>query len=199
MMNLKRSMSGLSVLAMMAVACATTKSDVTDAAADAQESATDTRESGEGAASMGAATQAAADAMSSQASIVDVAMANGSFTTLITALKAANLVDTLNGEGPYTVFAPTDAAFQKLPAGTVDSLLKDTDKLSKVLTLHVVSGKAMAADVTGMSSVTTLNGQELSIDTSEGVRVGAATVVQADVGAKNGVIHVIDTVLLPSE
>lgn len=198
-MNLKRSMSGLSVLAMMAVACATTKSDVTDAAADAQESVTDTRESGEGAASMGAATQAAADAMSSQASIVDVAMANGSFTTLITALKAANLVDTLNGEGPYTVFAPTDAAFQKLPAGTVDSLLKDTDKLSKVLTLHVVSGKAMAADVTGMSSVTTLNGQELSIDTSEGVRVGAATVVQADVGAKNGVIHVIDTVLLPSE
>lgn len=130
--------------------------------------------------------------------IVDVAVSAGKFNTLATALKAAGLVDTLKGQGPFTVFAPTDEAFAKLPAGTVESLLADKDKLTAILTYHVVSGKVMAADVVKLSSATTLSGKEVAIDASNGVKVGPANVTTADVGASNGVIHIIDTVLIPN-
>jgi len=136
-------------------------------------------------------------AASSKADIVDTAVAAGSFKTLVTAIQAAGLVETLKGEGPFTVFAPTDEAFAKLPAGTLDALLKDKAKLQAVLTYHVVSGRVMASDVTKLSSAKTVQGQSLSIDTSKGVKVGTANVVKTDVLASNGVIHVIDTVLIP--
>lgn len=131
--------------------------------------------------------------------IVGVAVANGSFNTLVAAVKAAGLVETLQGKGPFTVFAPTDAAFAKLPAGTVESLLKpeNKDKLVGILTYHVVPGKVMAADVkSGM--VKTVNGKELTVKAWDGkVSVDGAKVTAADVAASNGVIHVIDTVVLP--
>jgi uncharacterized surface protein with fasciclin (FAS1) repeats len=132
--------------------------------------------------------------------IVDTAVGTGQFKTLATALTAAGLVDTLKGAGPFTVFAPTDAAFAKLPEGTVAELLKpeSKEKLTAILTYHVVSGKAMAKDVQGLSKVKTLNGKELPLKVADGkVMVGNATVTTADVEASNGVIHVIDTVLLP--
>ncbi|MEM6993975.1 MAG: fasciclin domain-containing protein [Myxococcota bacterium] len=129
--------------------------------------------------------------------MVEVAVAAGSFNTLAQALTAADLVDTLQGEGPFTVFAPTDEAFAALPEGALDKLLADPAALKNVLLLHVVSGKVMAADVAGISEATAMSGGTLPIDTSAGVKIGAATVTQADVLASNGVIHVIDTVLLP--
>ena len=131
------------------------------------------------------------------ADIVDTAVAAGSFTTLATALQAAGLVDTLKGDGPFTVFAPTDAAFAKLPAGTLEALLADPAKLQAVLTYHVVPGRVTAADVATLSSATTVQGAPITIDTSMGVRVNDAQVTQADVMTSNGVIHIIDTVLLP--
>ncbi len=132
------------------------------------------------------------------ADIVDTAVSAGSFKTLVTAIQAAGLVDTLKGDGPFTVFAPTDEAFAKLPAGTLDALLKDKAALAKVLTYHVVSGKVMAADVkTG--KVKTVQGQSLNLTADAyGVKVNAAKVVQTDIVASNGVIHVIDTVVLPN-
>ena len=132
-----------------------------------------------------------------QADIVDTAVAAGSFTTLATALQAAGLVDTLKGDGPFTVFAPTDEAFAKLPPGTLDALLADPVKLQAVLTYHVVPGRVTAADVATLSSAATVQGAPIAIDTSMGVRVNDAHVTQADVMTSNGVIHVIDTVLLP--
>jgi uncharacterized surface protein with fasciclin (FAS1) repeats len=132
--------------------------------------------------------------------IVDVAVENGSFKTLVTALKAADLVGALSGKGPFTVFAPTDAAFAKLPAGTLDALLKDPKKLASILTYHVVSGKVMAADVIKGNGAkpATLNGAALDIAVKNGaVFVNGARVTTADVVASNGVIHVIDTVVLP--
>jgi uncharacterized surface protein with fasciclin (FAS1) repeats len=128
--------------------------------------------------------------------IVDVAVKAGSFNTLVAAVKAAGLVDTLKGPGPFTVFAPTDAAFAKLPKATLDGLLKDPAALSKILTYHVVSGKVMAADVKA-GKVKTVNGQELTVKTDGGVMVDNAKVTATDVAASNGVIHVIDTVILP--
>ncbi len=131
--------------------------------------------------------------------IVAVASGAGSFNTLVAAVKAAGLVETLQGKGPFTVFAPTDEAFAKLPSGTVESLLKpeNKDKLVAILTYHVVPGKVMAADVKTMKAKT-VNGQELSIKVgADGVMVDGAKVVKTDVAAKNGVIHVIDTVVLP--
>jgi uncharacterized surface protein with fasciclin (FAS1) repeats len=128
--------------------------------------------------------------------IVDVASKAGSFNTLVAAVKAAGLVDTLKGPGPFTVFAPTDAAFAKLPKATLDGLLKDPAALSKILTYHVVSGKVMAADVKA-GKVKTVNGQELTVKTDGGVMVDSAKVTATDVAASNGVIHVIDTVILP--
>ena len=131
------------------------------------------------------------------ADIVDTAINAGSFETLVTAVKAADLVDTLKGKGPFTLFAPNDDAFAKLPKGTVDKLLKDVPKLKKILTYHVVSGKVMAADVSKMKSAKTVEGSEVKIDASKGVKVNNATVSKADVKADNGVIHIIDTVLMP--
>lgn len=130
--------------------------------------------------------------------IVDVAVAAGDFTTLVAAVQAAGLVDTLSGPGPFTVFAPTDAAFAALPEGALDDLLADPDALAEVLTYHVVAGEFRAADVVGLTEVETVQGGTLSIEVDgDTVRVGGATVVATDVEASNGVIHVIDTVLLP--
>src|SRR4028119_827788 len=132
------------------------------------------------------------------ADIVDTAVKAGSFSTLVAAIKAAKLVDTLKGAGPFTVFAPTDEAFAKLPDGTVDALLKDIPKLKKILTYHVVSGKVMAADVVKLKSAKTIEGSDVKIDSSSGVKVNDATVSTPDVGADNGVIQIIDTVLIPA-
>ena len=133
--------------------------------------------------------------------IVDTAVAAGSFKTLAAALKAADLVGTLKGAGPFTVFAPTDEAFAKLPAGTVESLLKpeNKEKLRRILTYHVVAGNVTAADVVKLSSAKAVSGDTLSIKTSGGVMVNASKVVKTDIKASNGVIHVIDTVLIPAE
>jgi uncharacterized surface protein with fasciclin (FAS1) repeats len=132
--------------------------------------------------------------------IVDTAVAAGSFTTLAAALEAAGLIETLKGEGPFTVFAPTDEAFAKLPAGTVEGLLQpeNLEQLRAILTYHVVPGAVMAADVVHLDSAPTVHGQSIEI-TVEGstVKVDAATVVAVDVLASNGVIHVIDSVILP--
>jgi uncharacterized surface protein with fasciclin (FAS1) repeats len=130
--------------------------------------------------------------------IVDVAAGNESFSTLVAAVKAAGLVDTLKGEGPFTVFAPTNEAFAKLPAGTVEDLLKpeNKEKLVAVLTYHVVAGKVMAADVKA-GEVATVQGSKATLATEGGVTIDGAKVITADVAADNGVIHVIDTVILP--
>jgi uncharacterized surface protein with fasciclin (FAS1) repeats len=130
--------------------------------------------------------------------IVDTAVNAGSFNTLVAAVKAAGLVETLKGAGPFTVFAPTDEAFAKLPDGTVDALLKDIPKLKQILTYHVVSGKVMAADVVKLQSATTVEGSDVKIDASNGVKVNDSTVTTPDVATDNGVIHIIDTVLLPA-
>ena len=132
--------------------------------------------------------------------IVDTAVSAGSFKTLVAAVKAAGLVDTLKGPGPFTVFAPTDEAFAKLPAGTLEDLLKpeNKEKLTAILTYHVVPARAMSKDVAGMSSAKTVNGKELKLKADGGkVMVDKATVVKPDVEASNGVIHVIDTVIVP--
>lgn len=133
--------------------------------------------------------------------IVDTAVSAGQFNTLAAALEAADLIDTLKGEGPFTVFAPTDDAFAKLPEGTVANLLKpeNRDQLVAVLTYHVVPGKVLAADVVNLSKATTVNGADIAIALKgESVRINEATVVATDVSASNGVIHVIDTVILPN-
>jgi len=129
--------------------------------------------------------------------IVDTAVAAGSFKTLAAALTAAGLVDTLKGAGPFTVFAPTDEAFAKIPKADLDALLKDKAKLTKVLTYHVVPGKVMAADVVKLKEAKTVEGQMVKIDSSSGVKINGATVIKADVEASNGVIHVIDSVIFP--
>jgi uncharacterized surface protein with fasciclin (FAS1) repeats len=142
-----------------------------------------------------------AAAGSAQKDIIDTAVAAGSFKTLATALQAAGLADTLKGKGPFTVFAPTDEAFSKLPAGAVESLLKpeNKEKLKAILLYHVVSGDVTAAQVVKLSSAKTINGQDLRLTVNDGtVKVNDATVVKADVLTSNGVIHVIDTVLIPS-
>ena len=138
---------------------------------------------------------------SSEKDIVDTAVEAGQFNTLVAAVQAADLVDTLKSDGPFTVFAPTDAAFAKLPDGTVENLLKpeNKDQLVAVLTYHVVSGKIMSSDIAGKKAqVPTVQGSELSVDATSGVMVDDATVVAADIEASNGVIHVIDTVVLPN-
>ena len=145
-------------------------------------------------------TFANADGHGMKKDIVDVAAENGSFNTLVAAVKAAGLVDTLKSEGPFTVFAPTDEAFAKLPAGTLEMLLmpENKDKLISILTYHVVAGKVMAADVIKLTSAATVQGQKVMIAVKGGtVSVDGAKVVLADVEASNGVIHVIDSVILP--
>lgn len=132
--------------------------------------------------------------------IVDTAIAAGSFSTLVVAVQAADLVDTLKGPGPFTVFAPTDEAFAKLPAGTVESLLEpeNKDQLVAILTYHVVPGRVPAANLAGKrGSVATVQGSDLHIDGRDGVRVEQSNVTSADIMASNGIIHVIDAVLLP--
>lgn len=134
------------------------------------------------------------------ADIVEVAVADGRFTTLVAAVEAAGLVETLQGEGPFTVFAPTDEAFAALPEGTVEDLLKpeNRDTLIAVLTYHVVPGKAMSSDIAGQQmEVTTVQGSTLEIDATDGVMVDGAHVIVADVEASNGVIHAIDAVIMP--
>lgn len=142
-----------------------------------------------------------ASGIAAAADIVETASEAGSFQTLLTAAEAAGLVDTLKSEGPFTVFAPTDEAFAKLPEGTVEDLLKpeNQDQLKAILTYHVVSGKTMSSDIAGKElEVKTVQGETIAIDASDGtVMVDDATVVQADIGTDNGVIHVIDTVLMP--
>ncbi len=152
-----------------------------------------------------AATVAGLTSLSAQANaadIVDTAVKAGQFNTLTAALKAAGLVTTLKGQGPFTVFAPTDEAFKKLPAGTVENLLKPENKaqLTKVLTYHVVPGKVMSGSLAGKTTdAKTVQGQTVKIDATKGsVMVNGAKVVSADVAADNGVIHVIDTVILPN-
>ncbi len=132
------------------------------------------------------------------ADIVDTAVAAGTFSTLVAAVTAAGLVETLKGKGPFTVFAPTDDAFKKLPAGTVEALLKDIPKLTKILTYHVVPGKVTAGQVVELTSAETVEGSSLKIDASDGVKINNAMVVTPDIMTDNGVIHVIDTVLIPS-
>lgn len=132
--------------------------------------------------------------------IVDTAVGAGKFNTLVAAVKAAGLVETLKGPGPFTVFAPTDDAFAKLPKGTVEDLLKPENKakLVGVLTYHVVPSKVMAADIAGKTmKAKSVQGSELSIDATKGVKIDGATVITPDVAASNGVIHTIDTVLMP--
>lgn len=133
--------------------------------------------------------------------IVDTAVSAGSFNTLVAAVKAADLVDTLKSDGPFTVFAPTDEAFAKLPAGTLESLLKpeNKDQLAAILTYHVVAGKVKAADVVTIDSATSVQGSNIAVAVNDGSVVlnGNSTVVQTDITTSNGVIHVIDTVILP--
>jgi uncharacterized surface protein with fasciclin (FAS1) repeats len=129
--------------------------------------------------------------------IVETAVSAGNFKTLVAAVQAAGLVDTLNGEGPFTVFAPSDDAFAKLPAGTVEGLLANPEELKKVLTYHVVAGKVMSGDVVTMTSATTVQGGTVAIDASNGVKINESMVVTPDIECSNGVIHVIDSVLMP--
>jgi uncharacterized surface protein with fasciclin (FAS1) repeats len=131
------------------------------------------------------------------ANIVETAVGAGSFTTLVAAVSAAGLVDTLSGAGPFTVFAPSDDAFAKLPAGTVEALLGDLPKLTAILTYHVVPGMMMASDVVKATSLPTVQGQSLTVKVNGGVKVDDASVVKTDIVTDNGVIHVIDSVLLP--
>ncbi len=142
-------------------------------------------------------TEAAEEEMVDE-TIVDVAVGAG-FNTLVAAVQAAGLVETLSGEGPFTVFAPTDEAFAALPEGTLESLLADPEALAEILTYHVVSGKVLAADVVGLDSATTVEGSDVAITVVDGgvVLNGSANVVTTDVEASNGVIHVIDAVILP--
>jgi uncharacterized surface protein with fasciclin (FAS1) repeats len=129
--------------------------------------------------------------------LVETAIEAGNFKTLVKAVQEAGLVGTLSGEGPFTVFAPTDEAFGKLPEGTIDNLLEDKEGLGKILTYHVVKGKVMSDQVVNLNKAETVNGQEVSIDTTDGVKIDNAKVITTDIECSNGVIHVIDTVLLP--
>jgi uncharacterized surface protein with fasciclin (FAS1) repeats len=139
-----------------------------------------------------------ADDHGTEKDIVDTAIEAGSFNTLATALTAAGLVETLKGEGPFTVFAPTDEAFAKIPEDQLNALLADTEQLTAVLTYHVVAGKVTAADVVGLETATTVQGSEIDITVADsGVMVDNANVVATDIMASNGVIHVIDSVILP--
>jgi uncharacterized surface protein with fasciclin (FAS1) repeats len=147
-----------------------------------------------------AASTQATPAPRAAGNIIDVATNAGQFTTLVAAITAAGLVETLNGAGPFTVFAPSDAAFAKLPAGTVENLLmpENKTKLAALLSYHVVPGRVASADLAGVTTTpATVQGGTLNVDTREGVKIGGATVTTPDIAASNGVIHVIDTVLMP--
>ena len=148
----------------------------------------------------GAVALALSMSVAKAADIVDTASAAGSFKTLVTAVKAAGLVDTLKGKGPFTVFAPTDEAFAKLPNGTLDNLLKPENKkqLVAILTYHVVPGKVMSKDLAGQKTMAkSVEGSEIAVDATNGVKVDNAKVVKADIQASNGVIHAVDAVIMP--
>jgi uncharacterized surface protein with fasciclin (FAS1) repeats len=130
------------------------------------------------------------------ADIVDIAVGAGNFTTLVTAVKAAGLVETLKSPGPFTVFAPTDEAFAKLPPGTIQTLVQNIPQLARILTYHVVAGKYKQADLAGLDSIISVEGSDIRLDCSDGFEVKNATVVAADIEADNGIIHVIDNVIL---
>jgi len=147
--------------------------------------------------SLGAAACSDNNAPENLPNLVQTAGSAGSFETLVTAIDAAGLATTLANDGPFTVFAPTDNAFAALPMGTIDALLQDPQALSQVLLYHVVAGEVFAADVVNLTSATTLEGSTLTIDATNGVMINDAKVIQTDVQASNGVIHVIDKVLLP--
>lgn len=145
-------------------------------------------------------TRAGQPEKAGQMNIVETAVSAGQFKTLVTAIQAGDLAATLQGKGPFTVFAPTDEAFAKLPDGTIEALLKDKEKLVAILTYHVVPGKVTAKDVIGMNAAKTVNGKSFKISqTGDAVMVDNAKVVKTDISASNGIIHVIDTVLIPSE
>ena len=168
-------------MSMLAAACSSDdSSDTTTTAADVT-------------------TTMAEEEMTDAGNIVEVATEAGSFSTLLAAAEAAGLVDTLTGDGPYTVFAPTDDAFAALPEGTVEGLLEDPDALAEILLYHVVAGEVYAADVVGLSSATTVQGATIAIEVVDGgvVLNGSSNVTATDVEASNGVIHIIDAVLLP--
>jgi len=129
--------------------------------------------------------------------VVDTAIEAGNFKTLVQAVQEAGLVDTLAGNGPFTIFAPTDEAFSKLPEGTIEELLQNKEKLTEILTYHVVADKVMADSVMNLSSAPTVNGKDVSINTIDGVKVNNAKVIKTDIECTNGVIHVIDSVLIP--
>ena len=148
-------------------------------------------------AALATATALSAPVAAQEADIVDTAVAAGSFETLVAAVQAAGLVETLKGDGPFTVFAPTDEAFAALPEGTVESLLEDTDTLTSILTYHVVPGAVMSSDLSDGMEAETVQGQTVTIGTEGGVTVEGANVVTADIEASNGVIHVIDAVIMP--
>lgn len=147
--------------------------------------------------SMTAASFLAVPAMAQDQDIVDIAVGAGTFQTLVAAVTAAGLVDTLKGDGPFTVFAPTDEAFAALPEGTVEGLLNDIPTLTAILTYHVVPGRVMSTDLSDGMMAETVNGQSVTIGTMNGVTVNGANVITADIEATNGVIHVIDAVILP--
>ncbi len=148
-------------------------------------------------AALATATALSAPVAAQEADIVDTAVAAGNFETLVAAVQAAGLVETLKGDGPFTVFAPTDEAFAALPEGTVESLLEDTDTLTSILTYHVVPGAVMSSDLSDGMEAETVQGQTVTIGTEGGVTVEGANVVTADIEASNGVIHVIDAVIMP--
>lgn len=141
--------------------------------------------------------QMSQEQIAQEQTIVEIAATDARFSTLVAALEAADLVETLSGDGPFTVFAPTDEAFAHLPDGTVEALLADPDALSNILTYHVVAGRVVASEVMGLTHATTVQGQPIVVGTSGGVSVNQARVTQTDITGSNGVIHVIDTVLLP--
>lgn len=172
----------LAVLALVVAACSSSDEDAAETTTTAAPTAT---------------TEAMEEEMTED-TVVDVAI-NNEFNTLVAAVQAAGLVDTLSGEGPFTVFAPTDEAFAALPEGTLDSLLADPEALAEILTYHVVSGKVLAADVVGLETATTVQGSDIAIEVVDGgvVLNGSANVVATDVDASNGVVHVIDAVILP--
>lgn len=194
--SVARRLAALGVCVWMTTA-ALAQTKPADSAKDAAGKAAET---GKGAPADVKASASDAAAKAGDQDIVDTAMAAGKFNTLISALKAAGLIDTLKGPGPFTVFAPTDEAFAKIPKEELSALMADTEELKAVLTYHVVPGKFMAADVAKMKTAKTVHGEELTIDTTAGsVMVDEANVVQTDIVAKNGVIHAIDTVLLGEE
>ncbi|MFN0151748.1 MAG: fasciclin domain-containing protein [bacterium] len=194
-----------SIAALALLAGALLAANTANADCGAQHASADTKATKEVKATAASSTTAAAAKTADTAApknIVETAVAAGSFNTLVAAVKAAGLVETLSGKGPFTVFAPTDEAFAKLPKGTLEDLLKPENKakLTSILTYHVVAGSVMAADVVKLESAKTANGQSVKIHVKDGkVMLGGSQVVKTDIGTSNGVIHVIDTVLLPAD